>query len=109
MGGNAKMCNDCIKSRLRKKQNNELTKKSHRRLRKRAIEKLGGKCVMCGFDDPRALQIDHVEGNGNKHRRKSHWYSYYKSIVDGTIEISVQLLCANCNFIKRHENKELYK
>jgi hypothetical protein len=73
------------------------------------ITKLGGKCVRCGFDDPRALQIDHVNGGGarevhsfpNRHR-------YYKHLLSDVSD-KYQLLCANCNWIKREENKECFK
>src|SRR5438094_515100 len=30
----------------------------------------GGKCVRCGFSDKRALQIDHVNGDGYIERKK---------------------------------------
>jgi len=75
-------------------------------LRRKVNAKLGGKCVKCGFSDRRALQVDHVNGGGNKHRKTIHWYTFYKSILNDTVDVDVQLLCANCNFIKRYENKE---
>lgn len=76
------------------------------KLRLQVIQKLGGKCVECGFSDVRALQIDHLEGNGSKLNRSQNWWSRYKEILAGTHKIKVQLLCANCNWIKRYENKE---
>src|SRR6266446_5698640 len=36
----------------------------HRRIRREVIEHLGGKCVHCGFSDYRALQVDHINGDG---------------------------------------------
>ena len=76
--------------------------------RKKTLMLMGDKCVECGFSDPRALQIDHVNGHGGNARRK--WgESYYKKIFteikDGSSEY--QLLCANCNFIKRYTHNEL--
>jgi hypothetical protein len=56
------------------------------RMRLSVLEALGGECIRCGFDDKRALQIDHIKGE-NKY----------------------QLLCANCNWIKRVENNERNK
>jgi hypothetical protein len=38
--------------------------------RRKLIDFMGGKCVWCGFDDIRALQIDHINGGGNKHLRQ---------------------------------------
>lgn len=65
---------------------------------------LGNKCNRCGFDDRRALQIDHVNGGGCTERN-----------AIGQVGVLVralkhpdlyQLLCANCNWIKRDENGE---
>ncbi len=67
-------------------------------------------CVRCGFDDPRALQIDHKNGGGvaevKKHGSMIAMYSYY---INNELEAKekLQILCANCNWIKRSENKEL--
>ena len=83
--------------------------KYNRKLRVKIIDMMGGKCVHCGFDDYRALQIDHVEGDGTKERKIYNNRSlYYKLII---IDLDnngnkYQLLCANCNWIKRVENNE---
>lgn len=69
------------------------------------IELLGGKCVRCDFIDIRALQIDHVHGGGNKIRNQLSWWKIYKLVINDKTG-SYQLLCANCNWIKRVENKE---
>src|SRR5881394_22666 len=45
------------------------SRRNYRELRARALAFLGGRCVQCGFDDARALQIDHVHGGGNKERK----------------------------------------
>lgn len=83
--------------------------KHHRLQRQRIIDALGGKCVRCGFSDVRALQIDHVNGNGAKERRQFKHYTscrimIYQKILNGSKEY--QLLCANCNWIKRFEEGE---
>ena len=69
------------------------------------LEFLGGRCAHCGFDHPKALQVDHIQGGGNKERKKI-------APTSGGLTASVlwnlvmtnpekyQLLCANCNFIK---------
>ena len=70
------------------------------------IKKFGGKCVRCGFDDPRALQLDHVNGGGNRDRRIKEMGTsrrHEDAIANPT---KYQLLCANCNWIKRSENGE---
>ncbi len=71
------------------------------------LKHLGDKCVRCGFSDPRALQIDHINGGGRNERTKLGGI-YYKKVLESIInkEGKYQLLCANCNFIKRYENNE---
>jgi hypothetical protein len=66
---------------------------------------LGRKCVKCGFEDMRALQIDHIDGGGLEEKKKLGTYKMYKKILNHP-EL-YQILCANCNWIKRHENNEL--
>ncbi len=72
------------------------------------FELLGGFiCCQCGFDDWRALQIDHVYSNGKDMRlSKSGVMSYYLENPDIAME-ELQVLCANCNWVKRYENNEL--
>jgi hypothetical protein len=79
-----------------------------RQLRKSAIEALGGKCVQCGFTDVRALQIDHVNGGGVKHIRATSSATRYGDIIKSVLkgEKIYQLLCANCNWIKKAVNDE---
>lgn len=80
--------------------------------RRKILERLGGKCVKCGFNDYRALQIDHIYGNGNKDREKMKkkgghaWNKYLLSLSDEELKKDFQLLCANCNWIKRFEKRE---
>jgi hypothetical protein len=69
----------------------------------------GAKCARCGFDDIRALQIDHVLGNGYEERKLYPTTTqYYKKILAAIVEGSedYQVLCANCNQIKRYIQRE---
>lgn len=72
---------------------------------------LGSKCVKCGFEDSRALQIDHIFGGGTKERKeyKNGITQFYKKVIESVLkkENKYQLLCANCNWIKRDENREI--
>ena len=75
--------------------------------RNKIIELLGGKCVKCGFNDIRALTIDHVFGGGTDERKNigGGYYSHVlKKIENNTNEY--QILCCNCNQIKKIENNE---
>jgi hypothetical protein len=80
-------------------------RKKYRALRDAALAALGGCCARCGFSDKRALQIDHVDGGGAVERRTKAPVTLYKEIAAGGSE-GYQILCANCNWIKRHENAE---
>lgn len=73
-------------------------------IRAQAVELLGNRCVQCGFSDARALQIDHIEGGGSAERRKIGTSGIVRRVING--EPGYQLLCANCNFIKRCEKEE---
>jgi len=82
--------------------------RTERQYRVKALEILGNKCVRCGFSDLRALQVDHVNGGGTKEHKK---YGTSRGIYMQVIRTEnkdgkYQLLCANCNWIKREDNKE---
>ena len=73
-----------------------------------AINILGGRCKRCGFDDIRALQIDHINGGGSKEIKEIGGYKIYLKIISTkNKDKDYQVLCANCNWIKRYENKEV--
>ena len=81
----------------------------NRRIRKAVIETLGGKCIRCGIIDIRVLQIDHISGGGSKERKERGFGQQFHSYVIQSFlkgENKYQLLCANCNWIKRVENQE---
>lgn len=66
----------------------------------------GGKCacVRCGFDDVRALTIDHINGRtkGDK-RGGAHFYTY---LIMNDYPLGYQTLCFNCQWIKKAEKGE---
>jgi mannosyltransferase OCH1-like enzyme len=84
------------------------------RTKERVFEAYGHRCAKCGFSDKRALQLDHVQDDGYKHRiihstgRKSNktqaaWYDAMRHYQPDRY----QILCANCNWIKRYEHSGL--
>ena len=94
----------------RRQRDPDFHRKKERRLyggiRNKLLDKLGGKCTKCGFIDKRALQIDHIHGNT---KREKMGRSLYKRLLDmdlDEVKKDYQVLCANCNWIKRVENKE---
>lgn len=64
-------------------------------------------CILCGFNDIRALSIDHVNGGGCVHRENINRCDIYTWLRMNGYPNGYQTLCMNCQWIKRTENKEL--
>ncbi len=99
--GGSRICHECNKIYQRM---------FNQKLKKLLFRRMGEKCIKCGFSDHRALQIDHIKSDAKGISRKSgpRWYKHLLGLSDKELYYSYQLLCANCNWIKRWENKELY-
>lgn len=85
-------------------------KEQWKRWREKVLDVLGNICSHCPFSDPRALQIDHVHGGGcAEERLLGRGVGYMKHVIDSVMrgEGKYQLLCANCNVIKKVVNNEL--
>ncbi len=85
-------------------------------LRKQVFDFLGGRCsnpnckwvnddksIRC--TDFRCLQIDHINGGGTKEFKKLSYSVFLRKVLSSVIG-EYQLLCANCNWIKRKDKKE---
>lgn len=84
----------------------EYQTKITRTLKEQIFDKFGHKCIQCGFEDKRALQIDHIDGGGNQeHLEIPNTHRFYRKVLDDT-DNKYQILCANCNWIKRAERNE---
>lgn len=63
-------------------------------------------CAKCGFENKLALQVDHKNGGGNKERKEKFnnnmpkFFKFYLS-HPSLARKNLQILCANCNQIKR--------
>lgn len=71
-------------------------------------------CNHCAYDyDWRALQIDHINGGGRKDPRtiggNTNLWAFRAWLKENLAEGKAlyQVLCANCNWIKRYENDEV--
>jgi len=74
------------------------------------IASLGGPvCIKCGFDDIRALCLDHINGDGREDIKKfgdnARMYNYYLKHPEEA-NGHLQVLCENCNRIKQRTNNE---
>ena len=86
-------------------------RKTRERMRDEIFDILGRRCVVCGFADIRALQFDHINGGGNEDNKQRHRETrliYMRNNPDET-KSKFQVLCANCNSIKRHFKGENVK
>jgi hypothetical protein len=99
------------KYRARIDKANKHTKQILLEIKSKCFTMLGNKCCKCGFSDIRALQINHINGNGRKHRNSVNSVTFYRSIIKSLNENKheFQILCANCNWIKRVEIPEEHK
>ena len=101
-----------ISQRRKIQQTPEIKHMRHVSLKEKAFSLLGNKCLKCGFEDIRALQIDHIGGGGRTERLSiGSTAGVYRKIVSlgGQAYLQYQVLCANCNWIKRCENNEHIK
>lgn len=79
-----------------------------REIKELIYDKLGHICKNCGFADKRALCIDHKNGGGVAELKKLSVFQYYKKVLEDVTDM-YQILCHNCNWIKRSENNEVRK
>lgn len=70
------------------------------------------KCVRCGFEDIRALCLDHTKNNGSEDRKKTMGKNvggsgsrFYFYLIKHGLPSGYQTLCANCNLIKEIRRK----
>ena len=63
-------------------------------------------CIWCGFDDIRALCIDHIDGDNKYYPNKKLGVILYRWLKANNYPDGYQTLCFNCNHIKAVENKE---
>jgi len=112
--GRAKTCSKECSNIHRKKTSSKWQNERRRNLRKKILELLGNKCsnpnclVPGGCVDIRCLQVDHINGGGCKEvaiYKEDYIRHLYSELLKGTDKY--QLLCANCNTIKKVEKKEI--
>lgn len=85
--------------------NRELTK----RLKVEVLAHYGGgvlACVKCGKAQLPCLSLDHINGNGNRHRRELGASGVYRWAKKNHYPGGYQTLCMNCQFIKKDKRRE---
>jgi len=106
---------EAIKQRAKKykkghrKRANEICSRDRLKLKLEMIEAYGGKCTCCGESNYKFLALDHVNNDGNIHRKKLAAERGIKKVRCDTIwrearrnnfPDSYTILCMNCNYAK---------
>lgn len=78
-------------------------------MREKVLQLLGNRCANCGNNDSRVLQLDHKFGATEKQGEYLRsGTALYEALACGRKKLlDFQLLCANCNVIKKHERQEV--
>lgn len=76
-------------------------------IKKKVIEHYGGKCTCCGENHLELLTLDHINNDGNKHRKERKFMlgtNMYADLLRNNFECNyeLQVLCWNCNLAKNY-------
>ena len=69
----------------------------------------GGKlsCKQCGYDIYEVLELDHLDNDGAKERKKiKSNVTFYQQIIKNNFPPKYQVLCKNCNWLKYRKIKK---
>lgn len=77
----------------------ERNRERHKKLRDIILSHYRGKCTCCGENCREFLALDHVNNDGNTHRKEFRGGSpqFYRWIIKTGFPSWLQLLCHNCN------------
>jgi hypothetical protein len=82
----------------------EHNREYRRRLKVEVLKHYGGQCTCCGETELSFLNLDHINGGGNEHRRQiggGGSINFYMWVRSHGFPTDLQILCANCNLSKR--------
>ncbi|MDP2861111.1 MAG: hypothetical protein Q8N98_05415 [bacterium] len=81
-----------------KKCSSERQKEQRKRNWEKILNHYGRKCFCCGVVHKEFLTIDHIKGDGAKHRKELNRGRLYAYIVREKFPKRFRLSCMNCNF-----------
>ena len=87
-------------------------KRSRLKLKLEITNHYGGKCSCCSESEPEFLVLDHINGDGRKHRREHNILGggqTYLWIKRNNFPDTFQVLCANCNTSKGTKKECIHK
>jgi len=73
-------------------------KRQRNELRRQVLARFNNRCADCGIDDPRVLEIHHINNNGNRDHAGGS-ISMYRAFLRGEID-DIIIVCANCHRIR---------
>lgn len=78
------------------------TRKRHHQIKLDVLAHYGSKCVCCAEANSTFLQIDHINDDGNVHRKNDTTArAIWTWLKRHNFPPGFQVLCANCNYAKR--------
>lgn len=84
-----------------KRKNNERTTKNYYKNKKICFNHYGHKCRCCGESIFEFLTVEHINGNGRKHRNENNINNIYLWLIKNNFPEGFEILCYNCNCGKR--------
>lgn len=88
-----------------KRKNLERTKRYNLKMKQLCFDHYNNKCRCCGETIFEFLTVEHINGNGRKHRKENKINDIYRWLVLNNFPEGFEVLCYNCNCGKRL-NKE---
>lgn len=79
------------------------SRKWHQKLKRLIVDAYGGKCTCCGEYRLPFLSIEHINGDGNVHRKRiaAAGSTLYLWIKNNNFPSDLTIHCMNCNVAKR--------
>lgn len=88
-------CQDC----------SEKHKKEGKQIKSEVFSAYGGaRCNCCGESIEKFLTLDHINNDGNKHRKQVGRTSVYRWLKYNNFPPGFQVLCWNCNLGRQHND-----
>ena len=78
------------------------SRKAKAKLKDAVFDLYGRACSICGYNDIRALTLDHIKNNGAEERKRIGERGIYRRALEHHPD-EYRTLCMNCQFIKRIE------
>lgn len=101
-------CQICTDRASRYAETYDIKRKENRqKLKRAAFDAYGGPiCICCGDEHMEFLNIDHINGGGNKHLKEIHAH-LYQWLKKNNYPSGFQVLCYNCNCSRAHQSDKV--